>query len=74
MKGEDLEVCTFKYCSNEWKKEEVLEGIKYAGKLSHLIREIFWDCMFVCLNVAITVTWTWTRSDVPNTGSSLNEM
>jgi hypothetical protein len=24
-----------------------LKGIKYARKLYHLIREIFWDCMFV---------------------------
>jgi len=47
MKREDLEVCTFKYCSDEWKEEEVSESIKYAGKLYHLIREIFWDCMFV---------------------------
>jgi hypothetical protein len=47
MKGEDLEVCTFKYSSNEWKEEDVLEGIKYAGKLYHLSREIFWDCVFV---------------------------
>jgi hypothetical protein len=23
------------------------KAIKYAGKLYHLIREIFWDCMFV---------------------------
>jgi hypothetical protein len=47
MKGEDLEVCTFKYYSNEQKEEEVLEEVKYAGKFYHLIREIFWDCMFV---------------------------
>lgn len=47
MKGEDLEVCTFKYCSIEQKEEEVLEEIKYVGKLYHLIREIFWDCMVV---------------------------
>jgi hypothetical protein len=47
MKGEDLEVCSFKYHSNEQKEEEVLKVIHYAGKLYLLIREIFWDCMFV---------------------------